>query len=118
MGQPKIAAINGDQPATYAIKLVSTGKNVQEGNDISGFLEQEVIITTEDIIVNNTGLIPSIHFSDKVHDQIDHNMRNSLIVRLVGRSIRFKTLQSRMLALWKPVGNIQLIDLDNNYFVV
>ncbi|KAK8662147.1 hypothetical protein V6N13_091734 [Hibiscus sabdariffa] len=47
----------------------------------SGFIEQEVVI-----IINN---IPSIQFSDRVHNQIDHKMRNTIIniIRLLGRAI-------------------------------
>ncbi|KAL4272377.1 hypothetical protein GQ457_13G019170 [Hibiscus cannabinus] len=45
-------------------------------------------------------------------------MRFTIIVRFLGRAIGFKTLQTRIQALWKPVGEFQLIDLDNSYFLV
>ncbi|KAK8559221.1 hypothetical protein V6N12_042503 [Hibiscus sabdariffa] len=74
MGQPPFAVINGDQHVTYASKVASTRKNVPEGNDISGSVEHEVLITAKDIIVNNTWTIPSIQLSDRMLDQVDHNM--------------------------------------------
>ncbi|KAE8735657.1 hypothetical protein F3Y22_tig00000340pilonHSYRG01097 [Hibiscus syriacus] len=67
---------------------------------------------------NGHGAIPSICFSDRVHDQIDRNTRNAIIVCLLGRTIGCKTMVTRVHALWKPAGEMQLIDLDNNYFLV
>ncbi|KAL4339458.1 hypothetical protein GQ457_08G033150 [Hibiscus cannabinus] len=49
--------------------------------------DDEVLIMEEDIFVDKSGVIPSIQFSDRVHDQVDKNMRNAIIVRLLGRNI-------------------------------
>ncbi|MBA0587692.1 hypothetical protein Gorai_000815 [Gossypium raimondii] len=46
----------------------------------------------EDVVVENKGSIPEIHFSDRVHNLIDRSMGNVEIVRLLGRSIGFKAL--------------------------
>ncbi|KAL4291953.1 hypothetical protein GQ457_14G024000 [Hibiscus cannabinus] len=51
------------------------------------FLKDEVLIREEDIIKDCSGKIPSIQFSARVHDQIDNNLRNAIIVRLLGRAI-------------------------------
>ncbi|KAL4281257.1 hypothetical protein GQ457_03G022950 [Hibiscus cannabinus] len=42
----------------------------------------------------------------------------SLIVHLLGRSIGYNALLARIHALWKPIGDLQLVDLENNYFWV
>ncbi|KAL4383939.1 hypothetical protein GQ457_15G014660 [Hibiscus cannabinus] len=103
---------------TYASKVTASD---QQGIPIGasvGFIEQEISITAADIKIDATNPIPSIQFSERVHAQVDYNMRNLLIVRLLGRSIGFKALQSRILALWKPAGDIKLIDLDNGYYII
>ncbi|KAL4347760.1 hypothetical protein GQ457_17G013960 [Hibiscus cannabinus] len=80
---------------------------------------KENIVVLEDIyVIDHSGKIPSIKFLDRVHEQIDKSMRNTMIVCLLGRSIGFKILHARLLAIWKLIGNIQLIDLENGYFFV
>ncbi|KAL4366250.1 hypothetical protein GQ457_05G014610 [Hibiscus cannabinus] len=54
----------------------------------------------EDVIMDESGAIPSIQFSDKVHDQVDHNMCNAIIIHLLGRTIGYKTLEARIHARW------------------
>ncbi|KAL4360449.1 hypothetical protein GQ457_04G032560 [Hibiscus cannabinus] len=87
---------------TYASKVTASDQQgIPKGASV-GFIEHEICITAADIKIDATSPIPSIQFSERVHAQVDYNMRNSLIVRLLGRSIGLKALQSRILALWKP----------------
>ncbi|KAK9028239.1 hypothetical protein V6N11_068049 [Hibiscus sabdariffa] len=61
------------QPASYAA-VVSEGLRIPNLEVTDGFVGDSVEILVEDIIVNSDATIPSIQFSDRVHDQIDHNM--------------------------------------------
>ncbi|KAK8584027.1 hypothetical protein V6N12_068278 [Hibiscus sabdariffa] len=45
------------------------------------------------------------------------NIHNTIIVHLLGRVIGYKTLLTQMDVMWVPIGDIQLIDLESNYFV-
>ena len=45
-------------------------------------------------------------------------MDNTVIVKLLGRSIGYKALRSCIVSMWKPEGEIQIIDLDNGYYLV
>ncbi|KAE8723708.1 hypothetical protein F3Y22_tig00011824pilonHSYRG00027 [Hibiscus syriacus] len=74
-------------------------------------------VPNEDCIVDNSGSITKICFSDCVHDQIDQNMKLVLIIHLLDREIGYKTMLSRVLTLWKPKGDVQLVDMDNNYYL-
>ncbi|KAL4303593.1 hypothetical protein GQ457_10G006750 [Hibiscus cannabinus] len=100
---------------SYASKVAGSG--TKAGANQCPF-KDEVEIREEDIIMECAGKIPSIQFSSRVHDQIDNNLRNAIVVRLLGRTIGYKALVNRVNALWKPVGLLQVIDLDNNYFLV
>ncbi|KAE8711475.1 hypothetical protein F3Y22_tig00110293pilonHSYRG00100 [Hibiscus syriacus] len=82
------------------------------------FESDTVEVLDEDCIIDETGEFPTIKFSDRVHDQIDKSTSTAIIVRLLGRTIGYKTLFDRIHALWKPRGEIQLIDLENNYYLV
>ncbi|KAL4312230.1 hypothetical protein GQ457_01G023880 [Hibiscus cannabinus] len=77
-----------------------------------------VVVLEEDYTIYINDLFPSIQFSDRVHYQIDKNMRNTMIIRLLGWSIGSKTLQTCIFALWKPLGNFHLINLESIYFLV
>ncbi|KAL4386403.1 hypothetical protein GQ457_09G026060 [Hibiscus cannabinus] len=78
----------------------------------------KVEVLDEDCVIDKSGKFPTIKFSERVHKLIDSNMRNVIIVRLLGRNIGYQTLLNRIYALWKPAGEVQLIDLENNYFLV
>ncbi|KAK8562619.1 hypothetical protein V6N12_010693 [Hibiscus sabdariffa] len=61
---------------------------------------------------------PSIRFSYRIHDLVDAKLANSVIVRLLGRTIGYSVLLTWIRSLWNPVGEIALIDLDNGYYLV
>ncbi|KAE8710075.1 hypothetical protein F3Y22_tig00110328pilonHSYRG01226 [Hibiscus syriacus] len=115
----------GDKPeteirgkATYASMIVNTFRARKMLNTGCGINDDEIVVFEEDYVIDKLCVFPTIRFSEKVHDQIDKNMRNVIIVRLLGRMIGYKALLNRIKALWKPIGEIQLIDLENNYFLV
>ncbi|KAE8672984.1 hypothetical protein F3Y22_tig00111832pilonHSYRG00073 [Hibiscus syriacus] len=70
---------------------VMTDANGCEGEIPSALINDEVSIMEEDIIVDHSGAIPSIQFSNRVHDRIDANVRNAIIVILIGRTIGDKS---------------------------
>ncbi|XP_039029459.1 uncharacterized protein LOC120163645 [Hibiscus syriacus] len=45
-------------------------------------------------------------------------MRRLIIVQLLGRKNGYKTLMDRINQLWKPKGQFQVVDLDNDYYIV
>ncbi|KAE8673782.1 hypothetical protein F3Y22_tig00111772pilonHSYRG00087 [Hibiscus syriacus] len=79
---------------------------------------EEIVVLDEDCSVDGSGAIPIIKFSERVQEQIDRSMSKSVIVRLLGRTIGYKALLDRIIALWRPRGELQLVDLENNYYLV
>ncbi|XP_024038345.1 uncharacterized protein LOC112097376 [Citrus clementina] len=71
-----------------------------------------------DVIENNEGPMPSITFSARVHEKLSKPWKNSVVVKLLGRTIRYKTLCARLNVLWKTAMSFSVIDLENNYFLV
>ncbi|KAL4304066.1 hypothetical protein GQ457_10G023950 [Hibiscus cannabinus] len=78
----------------------------------------DVEVGPEDVVSGMVDGIPTIDFSARVHALIDSKLENSIIVRLLGRSIGFLALLNRIKLLWKPIGEIALVDMDNGYFLV
>ncbi|KAL4311976.1 hypothetical protein GQ457_01G025270 [Hibiscus cannabinus] len=80
--------------------------------------EIDVEVLADDVQLDLDGAMPVINFSERVHSSIDKKLENSVIVRLLGKSIGYRALLNRIEALWKPKGEIKLIDLDNDYYLV
>ncbi|XP_039014276.1 uncharacterized protein LOC120144230 [Hibiscus syriacus] len=80
--------------------------------------EEEIIFQEGDVTMDILGDYPKISFSNRIHDLIDRNMKQVIITRLLGKKIGYKALINMIHALWKPIGNFNLIDLDNDYFLV
>ncbi|KAK8564934.1 hypothetical protein V6N12_058511 [Hibiscus sabdariffa] len=71
--------------------------------DMSG-LDDAGEARVSSLVGNWSGTFPTIIFSDRVHNQIDRNMRNSVIVRILGRTIGFKAFLGQIHVIWKPLG--------------
>ena len=90
-----------------------------ESNKEDNFLKSlEVELANDDIIISRDGPVLEIRFSDRVHKQIDAKLAKAMIVRLLGRSIGLRALKNRIQALWNPMGDFSIIDLDNDYYLI
>ncbi|KAL4296172.1 hypothetical protein GQ457_12G018930 [Hibiscus cannabinus] len=110
--------LNSRGKVTYAsMAAIGTTENSNQVPG-TGFDSDEVVVLDEDCTMDQSGKYPTIRFSDRVHDKVDWSMRHMIIVRLLGRSIGYKVLLDRIYGLWHPRGELQLIDLENNYYLV
>ncbi|KAL4285489.1 hypothetical protein GQ457_16G010300 [Hibiscus cannabinus] len=80
--------------------------------------ELDVEVGEEDVRVGGSSTLPEISFSDRIHDEINAQLANSVVVCLLGKSIGYRALLSRIQNLWSPSGGMSLIDLDNEYYLV
>ena len=78
----------------------------------------DIEILDQDVSIGSEDDMPTICFSDRVKSILASKMENSVIVKLLGKSIGYKTLHSRIVSLWKPTSDFQIVDLENGYFVV
>ncbi|KAE8695369.1 hypothetical protein F3Y22_tig00110718pilonHSYRG00104 [Hibiscus syriacus] len=106
--------MNGDRmdEDQNGMEMQSNADSAREG------AMDEVVILDSECIVDNNGSYPVIQFADQVHNRIEYSMRRSVIVRLLGRAIGYKTLVNRIGLLWQLQGQYQVIDLENDYFLV
>ncbi|KAK8506914.1 hypothetical protein V6N12_009226 [Hibiscus sabdariffa] len=80
--------------------------------------EVEIALQTGDVVADHSDSFPVIKFSGRLHNIMDRNMRQAIVVRLLRRSISYRGLWNKIQAWWKPSGRVQLVDLDNDYFLV
>ncbi|XP_050216415.1 uncharacterized protein LOC126667478 [Mercurialis annua] len=80
--------------------------------------EAGISLSDADFEIGNDKGVPVINFSDRVHNLIAQNMKFCIIIRLLGKTIGYRTLFSRIIKLWNPKDYPSLVDLDNNFFLV
>lgn len=81
-------------------------------------VEEDFQLQDEDYEVEVDDGVPSVKFSNCVHGFIGRRMGNCLVIKLMDRSISFTALLNRIQLLWKPSHPFQLMDLDNNFYLV
>lgn len=69
-----------------------------------------------EIIVNTKGPILTISFSNDLENILAKRWSKALVVHLLGRKIRYKTLLGRLQELWNMT-KFSLIDLGNDFFL-
>ncbi|KAJ4829263.1 hypothetical protein Tsubulata_050382, partial [Turnera subulata] len=79
----------------------------------SEFVEQE-----GDIVSFLTPEGPVVKISDRYRAMLHKRWENTLIVKLWGRNIGYKTLCSRLPNLWNLKESVRVVDLENNFYFV
>ncbi|XP_038715029.1 uncharacterized protein LOC120008721 [Tripterygium wilfordii] len=100
---------------SFRDKLMESNVNREE--ELTGN-SKDLEMTTDDVMVIREGYMPSIAFSQKVHEQLIKPWKNTVVVKLLGRSIGYKTLCTRLESLWSMMSEYTVIDLENDYFLI
>ncbi|MBA0811381.1 hypothetical protein Gohar_003282 [Gossypium harknessii] len=79
-------------------------------------MEEDFALMDNDVIIEMVDGVPSITFSNHVHEYIERRMTRTIIVKLLGSRIGFNALLSRVSLLWNTKYSIQMIDLENYFF--
>ncbi|MBA0726208.1 hypothetical protein Golax_002051 [Gossypium laxum] len=81
---------NGLPKVSWWDKLVGNveGRRLKE----EAVLEQELEIGEDDYMINTEGEYLEITFSERIHEWIDKRMAKTIVVRLLGKNIRYKVL--------------------------
>lgn len=75
-------------------------------------------IKEEDVILASAGEYPTMAFSYRVQNYQAQSMRNLAVVCLLGRAIGYRPLLNHLQSLWRPAGTFQLVNLENNLYLV
>ncbi|XP_016747098.1 uncharacterized protein [Gossypium hirsutum] len=81
-------------------------------------LEEDFELQDGDVTTVLVDGVPSIIFFDRVQQFIAWKMALIVVVKLVGKKIGFKTLFNKVSSLWKPRGQFQLMDLENDFYLI
>lgn len=68
--------------------------------------------------VSMEGPYLEIILSDMVQELLDRSVEQTVVVKLLGFLIGYKALCNKIQVLWKPAGSFQVIDVDNDYYLI
>lgn len=80
-------------------------------------LDVDFCLTDGDVCVDKSAKIASISFSDRVHNLMADNMKQTVFVHLMGLSIGFRTLNAQLLRLWKLSGVFSMVDVGSGFMI-
>ncbi|KAJ4823210.1 hypothetical protein Tsubulata_007569 [Turnera subulata] len=75
-------------------------------------------LTDEDVRVELKADGSSFTFSERFKSHIACQWTSSVIIKVLGRRFSYRMICSKIAFLWKPQGGFQVVDLDNDYFLV
>ncbi|CAN1332712.1 hypothetical protein LINPERPRIM_LOCUS35828, partial [Linum perenne] len=75
-------------------------------------------VGVSDIVPACSNGIKSLSLSKGFKEKLCKPWSHSVVVRLLGKSIGYSYLCHRLRAMWKPTGNLHIVDLDKSCFLV
>lgn len=79
---------------------------------------KEIDLDDNSVIIDNSGSIPSLRFSNRIHNDTKDSIKQTAVIRLLASGLRCKGLESVIKAIWKPKGDYTIMDLENNFYIV
>ncbi|KAJ8771714.1 hypothetical protein K2173_026891 [Erythroxylum novogranatense] len=63
-------------------------------------------------------LLPCYSFKGDFRDELEKSLKGSVIVKILGKSVGFYFVSSKLNQLWKPKGKIEITDLENDFYMI
>uniref|UniRef100_A0A2N9F7I4 CCHC-type domain-containing protein n=1 Tax=Fagus sylvatica TaxID=28930 RepID=A0A2N9F7I4_FAGSY len=103
--------------SSYKDSLVNP-EGAWQDHTMSDFIPtEEASEVASDVEDNIDDDIPVILLSKAEKERIHAPWKSALIIKVFGKSIGFKYMDFKIRSLWKPLGDMQCIDLGNDYFL-
>ncbi|KAI9075737.1 hypothetical protein K1719_042223 [Acacia pycnantha] len=98
---------------SFKDKLLNSDPN--KPNEETG---EDITLGQGDVSIGLNGNIPTVNFASHVLDTLNKKMGLAVVVKLLGRRVGYRHLRNQLQNLWKPTGQIKLIDIDDDCFLV
>ncbi|KAK8495559.1 hypothetical protein V6N11_008786 [Hibiscus sabdariffa] len=106
----------GQRPFSYKVALL--GPNIDQVHDDDDTQEDDDIDLLEgDVIRITANGMASIDFSTRIQTLAEKIFNQTVVVKLLGRKLGYTVLQTKVLDLWKPTEQVQIMDIENDYFL-
>ncbi|KAJ8754789.1 hypothetical protein K2173_012178 [Erythroxylum novogranatense] len=87
-------------------------------NDMNDKVDDEDTAIEEGDIQPTEEAGGGINLSQNFKNKLDNQWAKAVVVKLLGRKIGFRLLHLRSQSMWRPKGQMKLVDLENDYFLV
>lgn len=63
-------------------------------------------------------LLPKVYLNQEVFNDLCAPWRDSLVVKLLGKTVGYNMMKEKLKRVWKPAGCFDILDVDNGFFMV
>ncbi|KAJ4844626.1 hypothetical protein Tsubulata_031965 [Turnera subulata] len=98
--------------------ILAEGRAGVETPVVTEVLDEEVQCEDGDIKFVAGKYGPAIRLSEAFKERLERRWDFAVVVKLLGRPIGYRTLCTRLQALWKPTRSIKIVDLENDFYLV
>ncbi|KAI9086476.1 hypothetical protein K1719_031560 [Acacia pycnantha] len=71
-----------------------------------------------DVSIGFNGNVPTVDFANHVLEAMNQRIGLAVVVKLLGRRIGYRHLRTQLQNLWKPIGQLKIIDLADDCYLV
>ena len=86
--------------------------NSDQGDDGVINMADNFVLEDADVKHFHDDGVPAIAFADRVQQLMAESMKNSVIIKLLGKSIGYGALWTKIHSLWNSLGEIKIVDLE------
>lgn len=67
---------------------------------------------------NGNRLLPKVTLDKRVFKELCNPWKDSLVIKLLGKSIGYNMMKDKLKKVWKPAGGFDILDVDNGFYMV
>lgn len=106
--------------ADAAAAAACFGEAVMEQDGGEDWLHEEIVVDPDDEVdkLDVYNGVPVVCIPQSIRKDLVETWKSALILRCLGKKLGFVLLQQRLARLWNVGGRFELIDLEDNWYVV
>lgn len=108
------ASSSSKPPVSFRDKVMG---NVQAppAREKIDLIEKELVT-----IIHEEGnkLLPKVYLNTEVFKELCAPWRDSLVIKLLGKSVGYNMMKEKLKKVWKPAGGFDILDVDNGFYMV
>ncbi|KAJ1425768.1 Ribonuclease H-like superfamily [Sesbania bispinosa] len=101
----------GNEPDGYVESESEYSDSGEDSSDNGNMFDEELLASWDP-------LCPIVKISREEKKGICIPWKRTVIIKLMGKRIGFRMLQNRLSKLWQPSSSMEIIDMENDYFLV
>ncbi|CAL1378660.1 unnamed protein product [Linum trigynum] len=99
------------QPMSFKVALAGNASGTSRSRS------QWTFVGTNDLEAGSFQGEPELKISENLKERLCQPWRKTLVVRLLGRSVAYSYLCSQLCWMWRPIGSLEIMDLNNDTFL-